>query len=335
VTGGAKETLARFSRLCLVWPPTVGMRMWKTNLCQGRDGHRCDAMAAPGGVVVWLLVLTVPVMISFVAWAHGGAYADPSGASSASHSADAGTGDGPNDVGGLVPVSENRSATADASVLPTTTDGANRDSATSGVASGQPGPLNAAGPSAAGATGPGAGTLAASSSAAPEAQKIRWLGVNADLGVSGVLPDTGLLLALRPVRWAHGQIGIGYNTIALGFRGGVTLVSPIVFPLSLTLEGGHYYEGDANRVVHWFNSGTRDISSLRHFSYDYMNLLAGLALQSRHLTFYIRGGVTWMRTTINNFAESVNDVTQVGLQADDPKLSYRGPSAKLGLIVFP
>jgi hypothetical protein len=293
-------------------------------------------MTSAGGVIVGLLLLTAPLMISFAAWAHDGGHADPATAPDArSQSADAGATDGPNDAGSLDPGLGNRSNTIDATAFAATADGPNRDSAASGVADGQPESLDAARPSAAGATGPGAGTLAASNSGAPEAQKIRWLGVNADVGVSGVLPDTGLLLTLRPVRWAHGQLGIGYNTIALGFRGGVTLVSPIVFPLSLTLEGGHYYEGDANRVVHWFNSGIRDISSLRHFSYDYMNLLAGVALQSRHLTFYVRGGLTWMRTTINNFAESVNEVTPIGLQADDPKLSYRGPTAKLGLIVFP
>jgi hypothetical protein len=154
--------------------------------------------------------------------------------------------------------------------------------------------------------------------------------------VSGVLPDLGLLLSLRPARWVHGELGIGYNTIAVGVRGGATLVNPWIVPLSLTLEGGHYFEGDANQVVHWFNSQVRDISSLRHFSYDYMNLLAGLAIERQHYAFYIRAGVTWMRTTVKNFAESVNEASpQMNLQADDPKISYRGPAAKLGFIVFP
>jgi hypothetical protein len=211
----------------------------------------------------------------------------------------------------------------------------------------RPEPAKTAAPPAAGAAGPSVATLQekagapgvapknASDEGARKRRKLPLFGLSADAGVSGVLPDTGLLLVLRPVGWAHGQLGIGYNAIALGVRGGVTLVSPIAIPLSLTLEGGHYYEGDANRVVHWFNSQTRDISSLRHFSYDYMNLLVGLVFERPHFVFYVRGGVTWMRTTVKNFGESVHEVTQVDLQADDPKISYRGPGGKLGLIVFP
>jgi hypothetical protein len=170
---------------------------------------------------------------------------------------------------------------------------------------------------------------------AGERRKLPLLGLGIDLGVSGVLPDAGLLLALRPYRWAHGQLGPGYNGIALGIRGGVTLISPIAFPLSVTLEGGHYFEGDANRVVHWFNSETKSVASLRHFSYDYLNLLGGLVIEGRRFSFYVRGGVTWMRSTVANLGQSVNEAAQVDLQAADLKIHYRGPSAKLGLIVFP
>jgi hypothetical protein len=166
-------------------------------------------------------------------------------------------------------------------------------------------------------------------------RKLPLLGLGIDLGVSGLLPDAGLLLALRPYRWAHGQLGPGYNGIALGIRGGVTLISPIAFPLSVTLEGGHYFEGDANRVVHWFNSETKSVASLRHFSYDYLNLLGGLVIEGRRFSFYFRGGVTWMRSTVTNLGQSVNEAAQLDLQAADLKIHYRGPSAKLGLIVFP
>jgi hypothetical protein len=159
-------------------------------------------------------------------------------------------------------------------------------------------------------------------------------GLGLDAGISGMLPDTGLLLALRPVSWIHGQIGLGYNLIAVGIRGGATLFSPVAIPLSLTLEGGHYFEGDANQAVHWFSPQARSVASLRRFSYDYLNLLAGLIFEGRYFSFYVRGGVTWMRATVKNFAQSVNDVAQVGLQADDPKIHYRGPSAKLGFILF-
>ena len=162
-----------------------------------------------------------------------------------------------------------------------------------------------------------------------------YVGLGLDLGVSGVLPDTGLLLTLRPGAWLQVQLGPGYNGLSPGLRAGATLVNPILIPLSLTLEGGHYYEGDANKAVHWFSPGTREVASLRHFSYDYLNLLGGLVFEGRHFCFYLRGGVTWMRTTVKDFSQSVQEVAQVDLQAADPKVHYRGPSAKIGILVFP
>ena len=162
-----------------------------------------------------------------------------------------------------------------------------------------------------------------------------YLGVGLDVGVSGILPDTGLLLTWRPVRPVHVQLGPGYNGLSPGLRGGITVINPYFFPLSLTWEGGHYFEGDANKAVRWFSDGTQDIASLRRFSYDYMNLLGGLAFENRNFTFYFRVGVTWMHTTIRDFQQSVRDLTQVDVQASDPKISYRGPTAKLGLLFFP
>jgi hypothetical protein len=162
-----------------------------------------------------------------------------------------------------------------------------------------------------------------------------YAGLGLDMGVSGVLPDAGLLLTARPGSWIHLQLGAGYNGLSPGIRGGTTLINPLFIPLSVTVEGGHYFEGDANKAVHWFSPETRDVASLRRFSYDYLNLLGGLTLQGRHFCFYVRGGVTWMRTTVEDFAQSVNEVAQVDLQAADPTIHYRGPSAKIGVVVFP
>jgi len=162
----------------------------------------------------------------------------------------------------------------------------------------------------------------------------RHYGLGADIGFSGPLPDVGLLLALRPIRWIQVQAGGGYNGIGFGVHGGATLVSPLVVPLSLTCEGGHYFEGDANKVVRWFSSDVQEIASLRRFSYDYLNLLGGIEFGREHFSFYLRGGVTWMRTTIKDFAQSVHDVAQVDLQASDPKVTYRGPTLKLGTQYF-
>jgi hypothetical protein len=159
-------------------------------------------------------------------------------------------------------------------------------------------------------------------------------GLGADFGLSGPLPDAGLLLALRPFRWVQAQAGVGYNGLAFGVRGGATLVNPVAVPLSLTCEGGHYFEGDANKVARWFGNDVQEVGSLRRFSYDYLNLLAGLEFGGRDFSVYLRGGVSWMRTTIKDFAQSAHDVAHVDLQASDPKVSYRGPTLKLGTQYF-
>jgi hypothetical protein len=165
-------------------------------------------------------------------------------------------------------------------------------------------------------------------------RKLRY-GIGMDLGLSGPLPDAGLLLTLRPDSWLSLQAGGGYNWLSFGVRGGITLVNPFFFPISFTCEGGHYFAGDANKAVHWFSDDVQNVAALRRLSYDYLNLLGGLEFQSRHFTFYVRAGVTWMRTTLTQFQQSVNDATQVGLEASNPQISYRGPTAKVGILIFP
>jgi hypothetical protein len=159
-------------------------------------------------------------------------------------------------------------------------------------------------------------------------------GIGLDLGVSGILPDTGLLLTMRPIRWIHIQLGGGYNVISYAIRGGVTLLGPEWLPLSLTGEGGHYFDGDANKAVSWVSGQSEEIASLKKVGYDYMNALVGMTSQGRRLSFYLRGGVTWMRTTVRNFQQSVNQATGLDFVVSDPKVSYRGPAVKFGMIVF-
>jgi hypothetical protein len=159
-------------------------------------------------------------------------------------------------------------------------------------------------------------------------------GLATDFGISAVLPDAGLWLVARPVRWGEVQLGGGYNGLAFGLKGGISLVNPFVIPLSVTGEAGHYFEGDANSVVQWFKSDAKYNASLSRFSYDYMNLLGGLSVGQGDFAFYIRGGVTWMRTTVRDFQQSVRDATKSDLTVSDPVIHYRGPALKIGIHYF-
>jgi hypothetical protein len=177
-------------------------------------------------------------------------------------------------------------------------------------------------------------TIASNASEMPPRPHAGRFGVGVDVGISGVLPDAGLLLAVRPVRWGQLQMGAGYNGLAPGIRGGLTLINPFVLPLSLTWEAGHYFEGDANRAVHWVDSSVQSNASLRRFGYDYMNLLGGLSVGDRDFAFHLRFGITWMRTTIHGFEQSVREATQLDLTASDPTVHYRGPALKVGFDYF-
>lgn len=163
------------------------------------------------------------------------------------------------------------------------------------------------------------------------AKALGMFGLTLDFGVSGMLPDAGLLLGFVPKDWVRLNFGVGYNGLAPGVRAGVSLVSPVFFPFTAALECGHYFDGDANRALHWFGRDD-EILALKAFSYDYLNLLGGLTLTVGRVGVYLLGGVTWMSATITNFQQTVNQSTNVGLVASDPKATYRGPSAKLGVF---
>jgi hypothetical protein len=163
---------------------------------------------------------------------------------------------------------------------------------------------------------------------------LRHFGVGIDFGLSGILPDAGLLLTARPVRWGQLQLGAGYNGFAPGVRGGLTVCNPFVIPLTLTWEAGHYFEGDANRLVHWVDSNAKSNVSLERFGYDYMNLLGGLSVGDRDFAFYLRFGITWMRTTVHGFEQAVRETTKLDVTASDPTIHYRGPALKVGFDYF-
>lgn len=175
--------------------------------------------------------------------------------------------------------------------------------------------------------------------AAP-ADKLPLFGVMADAG----LPDgfNGSLV-VRPARWVRAHAGGGYNMISKGVRGGVTL-APFGWGPSLTLEGGHYFEGNANGVVRSIaGSGYEDSALLERVGYDYGNAHLGFEMGYRRVTFYIHGGMSYVRAKVHNFDAVVKDETQMnGVSSSGAEISIKqdpivrvvAPSAKLGLIVY-
>src|SRR5262245_56202837 len=98
---------------------------------------------------------------------------------------------------------------------------------------------------------PARAEIAGSLSAAPPSD------ASTPLPLVGVMLDAGLpdganaSLVLRPVSWLRAHAGGGTNAISPGVRVGATLL-PFGSGPSATIEGGHYFEGNANGLAQRF-----------------------------------------------------------------------------------
>jgi hypothetical protein len=169
---------------------------------------------------------------------------------------------------------------------------------------------------------------------APVAETLGEWGLNLDLGISGILPDFGLLATWRPYSWVHAQVGAGFNLISPGIRGGLTTINPLVIPFSLTGEVGHYFDGNANRLVNSLTGQGNDIAILRQVGYDYVNVLVGLTSGGKHFVYYFRTGMTYVRATVHDFQETASSLAKTPVEASDVHVTYHGPTLKFGVIAF-
>jgi hypothetical protein len=193
------------------------------------------------------------------------------------------------------------------------------------------------------AGGPAAAADVTTVTAAPPppapTQRLPRIGLQADAG----LPDgVNGSLAFRPARWVRAAVGGGYNMISSGVRAGLTL-APFGWGPSATLEGGHYFDGNANGVARQFAGASfKDSALLERVGYDYVNAHLGLELGYRRVTFYVHGGMSYVRASVHNVDSLVQSQASgssgsSGIEVSvkqDPIVRVITPSAKLGLIVY-
>ena len=173
--------------------------------------------------------------------------------------------------------------------------------------------------------------------AQPTAAKLTAVGVMADVG----LPDgVGASLVYRPAKWLRLTGGGTYNMISSGLRAGVSLL-PFGWGPSVSLEGGHYFDGNANGLVRKFaGSSYQSNSVLERVGYDYANAHLGLDLGFRRVTFFIHAGMSFIRASVHNLDEAIQSQQQSSSSSttlsfkQDPIIRAITPSAKLGLIVY-
>jgi hypothetical protein len=163
--------------------------------------------------------------------------------------------------------------------------------------------------------------------------KKRMFGAMLDLGV----PDgTTLSFVYRPIDIARLHAGLGYNGVSPGLRiGGEYL--PLGWGPSIGMAYGHYFEGDANGLAGMFGDpGDKGSKLLEHVGYSYFALRAGMEFGGDRFTFFGRGGVTWLSTTIHELDAIIQpdeeSNTTVSIKKD-PELSAFVPTLQFGMIV--
>jgi hypothetical protein len=156
----------------------------------------------------------------------------------------------------------------------------------------------------------------------------RQLGLMFDMGT---LDGAMMSLVYRPVPWLRFQGGAGTNSASPGFRVGAVALPFGSWP-SVSLEGGHFMEGDVNGIVRAV-SGYKGSSLLERFDYDFVNLQLGWEVERGDLLFFARAGLGFMWTQLppEAVAEAGSAATHV-----DPDGSVRlfMPTLKLGFIGF-
>jgi hypothetical protein len=169
-----------------------------------------------------------------------------------------------------------------------------------------------------------------------DSDHLRRYGISLDLGV----PDGATAaLALRPIPVLRVDAGVSYNGVSTGERVGVTyapLAAHHWITPTLSIDAGHYAEGDANPLVRLV-TGNPAFSSpaLDRVGYDYASAQAGVELGRERATFYLRAGVTRVTGSVHNLgaAFSSGDMPPVTF-GSDPSLTLTALSARIGFITY-
>jgi hypothetical protein len=159
-------------------------------------------------------------------------------------------------------------------------------------------------------------------------QKPSPLGLMFDFGT---LDGAMMSLVYRPLPWLRFQGGAGTNTASPGFRVGAVAL-PFRHAPAVSLEGGHFFEGDINGIVRAV-SGYHGSTLLERFDYNFVNLQLGWEVERGDLLFFARAGLGFMWTRLS--PEAVSDAGSAATHVDpDGSVRLFMPTLKVGLIGF-
>jgi hypothetical protein len=150
----------------------------------------------------------------------------------------------------------------------------------------------------------------------------------------GVMMDVGVpsgaagSVVYRPVGAVRLHAGGGHNLIGPGVEAGLA-IAPLggFLTPSLVLDAGRFFARDANPAVERIVG--EHAATPERFGYDYASAHLGLELGGEWFTFYLRGGVSYVRADLSS-ADRDGDVTTM----TDAEVRAVGVSARLGFIVY-
>jgi hypothetical protein len=105
---------------------------------------------------------------------------------------------------------------------------------------------------------------------------------------------------------------------------------------SVSVEYGHFADGDANGLVRRLVSGEFSGSPLlNRIGYDYLNAHVGLDFGGRRVIFFVHGGISKVWAEVHNLNQVVKNTGSTTIEVtQDPKVTVVGSSLKIGLIIF-
>ena len=167
--------------------------------------------------------------------------------------------------------------------------------------------------------------------------RLKQLGLALQAGV----PDAATAsVVYRPWQWLRLHAGPGYNMVGFSAQGGVALI-PFGWGPSLTLEGGHFFDANANKFARKMAGPSyTDIAVLNRFGYDYANAHLGLELGKETFTFFIHGGMSYFGMAVKDVDTALQSATQKSMSTTEVhvgapiKVHAFVPSMKLGFMVY-
>lgn len=130
-----------------------------------------------------------------------------------------------------------------------------------------------------------------------KAPKFTVIGMKIDAGAPQGL---GFSLVGRPLKFAQIELGGTTTLVGGGIRTGIGVFLPWYISPGATIEYGHQWAGDLNKLAVMFGGSDPKISLLNHVEYDYVNLYGTLGFgHPNWFMFKLSAGYTylWANTT--------------------------------------